>query len=172
MRVCILNSVLGGQTLAGMSTEYLSRKFFLGMIISGPAITAAGLVLWVHRAHVVRACHSVPCPRCLCRHTRGEWQALDPTSRRTRDRTGDLVVCRSNRGLHDNICPPCVPILRCTIPRMDPGQVFFLYESHRTSDYPRIHLLVGEISPIRFSDFCAPSRVFVRCCRCPVRSHG
>ena len=50
--------------------------------------------------------------------------------------------------------PPWVPILRCTVPRMDPGQVFFLYEGHRTSDYPRIHLLVEEFPPFA-------SRIFV-----------
>jgi purine-cytosine permease-like protein len=51
---CVLNSILGGQTLAGISDEYLSRKFFLGVIISGPALTlAAGLVLWVRCAYMV-----------------------------------------------------------------------------------------------------------------------
>ena len=51
---CISKPILGGQTLAGISNEYVSRRFFLGAIISRPALTlVAGLVLWIHCAHVV-----------------------------------------------------------------------------------------------------------------------
>ena len=51
---CILSSILGRQTLASIANGYLSRKCFLGVMVSGPALTlAAGLVLWIHCVHVV-----------------------------------------------------------------------------------------------------------------------
>jgi hypothetical protein len=113
------------------------------------------------RAHVVRACRLVPCARRLCHRTRGEWQALNLTSRRTCDRTGDLVVRRSNRGLYDNIRLPGFRPFDVPFPGWTQVRLSIPAKATGNPTDPRVHLLAGEISPIRFSDFCAPSWVFV-----------
>ena len=60
----------------------------------------------------------VPCSRSLCRRTWGQREAPNLATCGARGCSGNLVVCWSYRGLHDNIRPPGFRLLDVLFPRL------------------------------------------------------